>query len=61
MLFLLLAFLQGPHLVTTGCKSLIKPKTAFFLFWILARARSARKFCFHHPEPLRLRCSLHIS
>jgi hypothetical protein len=35
MLFLLCAFLPGPHRLATGFKSLIKPKTAFFLFWIL--------------------------
>jgi DNA-binding beta-propeller fold protein YncE len=33
--FLLVAFLPGPHILATGFKSLIKPKTAFFLFWIL--------------------------
>jgi DNA-binding beta-propeller fold protein YncE len=35
MFFLLCAFLPGPHRLATGFKSLIKPKTAFFLFWIL--------------------------
>jgi DNA-binding beta-propeller fold protein YncE len=35
MLFLLIAFLPGPRGLTTGFKSLIKPKTGFFLFWIL--------------------------
>jgi len=35
MFFLLCAFLPDPHGLTTGFKSLIKPKTAFFLFWIL--------------------------
>jgi hypothetical protein len=35
MLFLLVAFLPGPSEITAGLKSLIKPKTAFFLFWIL--------------------------
>jgi DNA-binding beta-propeller fold protein YncE len=35
MLFLLAAFLPGPSEITTGVKSLIKPKTAFFLFWVL--------------------------
>ncbi|HEX4200270.1 MAG TPA: hypothetical protein VHY59_02040, partial [Chthoniobacterales bacterium] len=28
--FLLVAFLPGPHILATGFKSLIKPKTAFF-------------------------------
>ena len=35
MLFLLLAFLPGLHGLASGLRSLIKPKTAFFLFWIL--------------------------
>ncbi len=35
MLFLLAAFLAGRERTATGFKSLIKPKTAFFLFWIL--------------------------
>jgi DNA-binding beta-propeller fold protein YncE len=35
MLFLLLAFLPIRNEIATGLKSLIKPKTAFFLFWIL--------------------------
>ncbi len=35
MLFLLLAFVPRPHEIATGLKGLIKPKTAFFLFWIL--------------------------
>ncbi len=35
MLFLLFAFLPSRHGLTTGFKSLIKLKTAFFLFWIL--------------------------
>src|SRR5881398_3542741 len=35
MFFLLCAFLPDPRGMTTGFKSLIKPKTAFFLFWIL--------------------------
>jgi len=35
MFFLLVAFLASPHHLVTGFKSLIKPKTAFFLFWIL--------------------------
>jgi hypothetical protein len=35
MLFLLFAFLPGPHEFVTGLRSLIKPKTAFFVFWIL--------------------------
>jgi hypothetical protein len=35
ILFLLGAFLPGAHRLATGSKSLIKPKTAFFLFWIL--------------------------
>src|SRR5436305_11286296 len=35
MFFLLCAFLPDPRGMATGFKSLIKPKTAFFLFWIL--------------------------
>src|SRR5437773_6040924 len=35
MFFLLCAFLPDPHHLATGFKSLIRPKTAFFLFWIL--------------------------
>jgi Uncharacterized conserved protein len=35
MAFLLAAFSPDPRQWTTGFKSLIKPKTAFFLFWIL--------------------------
>jgi DNA-binding beta-propeller fold protein YncE len=35
MFFLLLAFLPDPRGLATGFRSLIKPKTAFFLFWIL--------------------------
>jgi len=35
MFFLLCAFLPAPRGLATGFKSLIKPKTAFFLFWIL--------------------------
>jgi hypothetical protein len=35
MLFLLLALLPSPSEIATGLKSLIKPGTAFFLFWIL--------------------------
>ncbi len=35
MLFLLVAFLPGLHRLSSGLRSLIKPKTAFFLFWIL--------------------------
>ena len=35
MLFLLCAFLPAPGGLATGFKSLLKPKTAFFLFWIL--------------------------
>jgi hypothetical protein len=35
MLFLLCAVLPDPDGLATGFKSLIKPKTAFFLFWIL--------------------------
>jgi sugar lactone lactonase YvrE len=35
MFFLLCAFLPDPGGLATGFKSLIKPKTAFFLFWIL--------------------------
>ena len=35
MLFLLFAFLPGLHRLAIGFRSLINPKTAFFLFWIL--------------------------
>jgi DNA-binding beta-propeller fold protein YncE len=35
MLFLLAAFFPGRERTATGFKSLIKPKPAFFLFWIL--------------------------
>src|SRR5216117_42976 len=35
MFFLICAFLPDPRGLATGFKSLIKPKTAFFLFWIL--------------------------
>ena len=35
MVFLLLAFLPGPSELRANFKSVIKPKTAFFLFWIL--------------------------
>ncbi len=35
MAFLLIAFLPGPRGLTTSFKSLIKPKTGFFLFWTL--------------------------
>ncbi len=35
MLFLLCAFLPNPRGLAAGFKSLIKPQTAFFLFWIL--------------------------
>ena len=35
MLFLLAAFLPGREGLTTGLKFLLKPKTAFFVFWIL--------------------------
>ena len=35
MLFLLLAFLPGPSELSANFKSVIKPKTAFFVFWIL--------------------------
>ena len=35
MLFLLCAFLPDPRGLATGFRSVIKPKTAFFLFWIL--------------------------
>ena len=35
MAFLLAAFSPDPRHLATGFKSLIKPKTAFFLFWIL--------------------------
>jgi hypothetical protein len=35
MLFLLLALLPQPRELAASLKSLIRPKTAFFLFWIL--------------------------
>lgn len=35
MFFLLFGFLPGAANVATGFRSVIKPKTAFFLFWIL--------------------------
>ena len=35
MLFLLAAFFPGRERTATSFKSLIKPKAAFFLFWIL--------------------------
>jgi hypothetical protein len=35
MFFLLCAFLPDPRGLATGFRALIKPKTAFFLFWIL--------------------------
>jgi len=35
MFFLVLAFSPVAHGLATGLKSVIKPKTAFFLFWIL--------------------------
>jgi len=35
MFFLVLAFSPAPHGLATGFKSVIKPKTAFFVFWIL--------------------------
>jgi DNA-binding beta-propeller fold protein YncE len=35
MFFLLLAFMPSPRDITPGLKGLVKPKTAFFLFWIL--------------------------
>jgi DNA-binding beta-propeller fold protein YncE len=35
MLFLVLAFLPCPRGLATGLKASIKPKTGFFLFWIL--------------------------
>src|SRR6478609_3392263 len=35
MFFLLCAFLPDARGLPTGIKSLIQPKTAFFLFWIL--------------------------
>jgi hypothetical protein len=35
MLFLLLAFLPGPSELKANFKSVIKPKTVFFVFWIL--------------------------
>ncbi len=33
--FLVVAFLPGQRDVMTGFRSLVKPKTAFFLFWVL--------------------------
>src|SRR5947209_19943087 len=35
MLFLVCAFLPSPSGLATGFKPLIKPKPAFFLFWIV--------------------------
>jgi len=35
MMFLVFAFLPGQRDLTAGFKSVVKPKTAFFLFWIL--------------------------
>jgi hypothetical protein len=35
MFFLMLAFSPSPREIAASCKSRIKPKTAFFLFWIL--------------------------
>ena len=35
VLFLLLSFLPGPGELAVGLKSFIKPKTGFFLFWVL--------------------------
>src|SRR5207244_11680965 len=35
ILFLLLAFLPEPRGLATGFRFLVKPRTAFFLFWIL--------------------------
>ncbi len=35
ILFLLLAFSPSPQQIAAGSKSLIKPKTAFFVFWVL--------------------------
>lgn len=35
MLFLLCAYLPGPSGMASGFKSLLKPKTAFFIFWIV--------------------------
>src|SRR6184192_453854 len=35
MFFLLLAFLPDQHRLAAGFRSLINPKTAFFLFWIV--------------------------
>jgi hypothetical protein len=35
MLFMVLAFLPGPRELATGLKASIKPRTGFFLFWIL--------------------------
>src|ERR1041384_2369080 len=35
MAFLVFAFLPGHRDVIAGARSLVKPRTAFFLFWIL--------------------------
>ena len=35
MAFLVFAFLPGQRDLTAGFKSLVKPKTGFFLFWLL--------------------------
>ena len=35
MVFLLIAFLPGPSELRANFKSVIKPKTAFFVFWVL--------------------------
>ena len=35
MLFVMLAFLPGPRELAASLKASIKPRTAFFLFWIL--------------------------
>jgi hypothetical protein len=35
MVFLVFAFLPGQRDLTAGFKSLVKPRTAFFLFWLL--------------------------
>src|SRR5206468_12257523 len=35
MAFLVFAFLPGQRDLTAGFKSLVKPKTAFFFFWLL--------------------------
>src|SRR5882724_9509888 len=48
MFFLLCAFLPDSRGLATGFRSLLKPKTAFFLFWILLSMRKA------HSNPMGL-------